>query len=159
MFADLFQIPYNPCSHANLFPNQGMSKSNLSAVLANRSFLKRVNPSLFAKKSEKTSERAIPSLALFLKERKRDSLFGALFKRAKQRFALWRSFCKERKRKLLFVALFKRPTEKNRSFALFKKPEYLQKRQKVVNFGRFMLSFLFKKSEKRAIRSLKRAKK
>ena len=54
-------------------------------------------------------------------------------------------------------ALFKRATEKNRSFALFKKTEYLQKRQKVVNFGQFLLNFFFKKSEKRVIRSLKRA--
>ena len=45
----------------------------------------------------------------------------------------------------------KRATEKNRSFALFKKTQYLQKRQKVVNFGQFLLNFLFTKSKKRAI--------
>ena len=58
---------------------------------------------------------------LFLKERKSNSLFCALFKRAKEQIALLRSFRKERKSKLLFFALFEKSEKANRSLALFLK--------------------------------------
>ena len=48
-------------------------------------------------------------------------LFFALFKRAKERFALWRSFCKEQKNELLFCALLEKSKRANRSFLLFLK--------------------------------------
>ena len=85
--------------------------------------------------ADDTVARSRVSKSLFLK--KSDFLFIALFKRAKERFALCRSFgkeqialcrsfCKERKRKLHFVALFKRASKKKLLFvALFKREKEL----------------------------------
>ena len=69
-------------------------------------FLKeRKSNSLFGPLFKRAKER-FALLRSFQKEPKSDSLFGPLFKRAKEQFALWLSFCKERKSKSLFVALF-----------------------------------------------------
>ena len=50
------------------------------------------------------------------------------------------------------LSLFLKERLRKIALSLFlKKTEYLQKRQKVVNFGQFPLNYLFKKSDKRAI--------
>ena len=71
--------------------------------------------------ADDTVTRSRVGQSLFFK--KSDSLFVALFKRAKEQFSICCCFGKEQKSKLLFVALFVKRERANRSLSRFLKEQ------------------------------------